>query len=41
MELILSQFNETRNVVAHSCLLNDEEITRFKPLVKDWFRIQS
>lgn len=41
MQQILSQFNKIRNVVAHSCLLNDDEITRFKLLVKDWFRIQS
>lgn len=41
MQQILSQFNKIRNVVAHSCALNDDEITRFKLLVKDWFRIQS
>lgn len=41
MQQILSQFNKIRNVVAHSCELNDDEITRFKLLVKDWFRIQS
>jgi energy-converting hydrogenase A subunit M len=41
MQQILSQFNKIRNVVAHSCVLNDDEITRFKLLVKDWFRIQS
>jgi len=41
MQLILSQFNKIRNVVAHSCELNEDEITRFKLLVKDWFRIQS
>ena len=40
MQQILSQFNKIRNVVAHSCELNDDEITRFKLLVKDWFRIQ-
>jgi hypothetical protein len=38
---ILSQFNKVRNLVAHSCALNEDEITRFKLLVKDWFRIQS
>lgn len=38
---ILSQFNKIRNTVAHSCELNEDEITRFKLLVKDWFRIQS
>jgi hypothetical protein len=41
MQLILSQFNKVRNLVAHSCALNDDEITRFKLTVKDWFRIQS
>ena len=41
MQQILIQFNKIRNVVAHSCVLNDDEITRFKLLVKDWFRIQS
>jgi energy-converting hydrogenase A subunit M len=41
MQTILSQFNKIRNVVAHSCSLNEDEITRFKLLVKDWFRIQS
>lgn len=41
MQQILSHFNKIRNVVAHSCELNEDEITRFKLLVKDWFRIQS
>ena len=41
MQTILSQFNKIRNVVAHSCALNEDEIMRFKLLVKDWFRIQS
>jgi hypothetical protein len=41
MQQILSQFNKVRNVVAHSCQLNDDEIIRFKLFVKDWFRIQS
>jgi hypothetical protein len=41
MQQLLSQFNKIRNVVAHSCELNEDEITRFKLLVKDWFRIQS
>jgi len=41
MQQILSQFNKVRNLVAHSCVLNDDEIIRFKLLVKDWFRIQS
>jgi Swt1-like HEPN len=41
MQQILAQFNKIRNTVAHSCELNDDEITRFKLSVKDWFRIQS
>ena len=41
MQLIFAQFNKIRNTVAHSCELNDDEITRFKLSVKDWFRIQS
>ena len=41
MQQILSQFNKIRNVVAHSCELNEDEINRFKLLAKDWFRIQS
>jgi hypothetical protein len=41
MRVILGQFNKIRNVVAHRSSLNEDEITRFKLLVKDWFRIQS
>ncbi len=37
----LSQFNRIRNVIAHSCTLNDDEIQRFQLLINDWFRIQS
>ena len=36
----LSQFKNIRNVIAHSCELNDDEILRFKLLIKDWLRIQ-
>jgi hypothetical protein len=36
----LSQFSIIRNVIAHSCELNDDEILRFKLLIKDWLRIQ-
>ena len=36
----LSQFSNIRNVIAHSCELNDDEILRFKLLIKDWLRIQ-
>src|SRR6266542_7034196 len=35
MRTILSQFNKIRNVVAHSCALNEDEIIRFELLVKD------
>jgi len=41
MRQTLSQLNKVRNLVAHSCELNEDEITRFKLTVKDWFRIQS
>jgi energy-converting hydrogenase A subunit M len=41
MRQTLSSFNKIRNIVAHSCALNEDEITRFKLTVKDWFRIQS
>jgi hypothetical protein len=36
----LSQFSNIRNVIAHSCELNDDEILRFKLLIKDWLRVQ-
>jgi len=36
----LCQFNNIRNIIAHSCELNDDEIVRFKLLIKDWLRIQ-
>ena len=37
----LSQFNNIRNVIAHSCELNDDEIQRFKLVIKDWLRISN
>jgi hypothetical protein len=37
----LSQFNRIRNIIAHSCELNDDEILRFKLLINDWLRIQT
>ncbi|MGD0339519.1 MAG: Swt1 family HEPN domain-containing protein [Bacteroidota bacterium] len=40
MQQSLVQFNQIRNVIAHSCELNDDEITRFELLIKDWLRIQ-
>lgn len=40
MQAVLGQFNQLRNVIAHSCELNEDEITRFKLLIKDWYRIQ-
>ena len=41
MEQVLTQFNLIRNVIAHSNDLSDDEITRLKLLIKDWFRIQT
>lgn len=41
MQDILSKLNGIRGVVAHSCNLNEDEIDRFKLLIKDWLRIQS
>lgn len=41
MESVISQFGKIRNVIAHSCELEDDDILRLKLLVKDWFRIQS
>jgi energy-converting hydrogenase A subunit M len=37
----LSQFNKIRNIIAHSCELNDDEIARFTLLIRDWIRIQT
>ncbi|MGA2769026.1 MAG: Swt1 family HEPN domain-containing protein [Candidatus Bathyarchaeia archaeon] len=36
----LCQFNNIRNIIAHSCELDNDEIVRFKLLIKDWLRIQ-
>jgi hypothetical protein len=41
MQQTLSQMNQVRNVIAHSCELHDDEITRFELLVRDWLRIQA
>lgn len=41
MQMVLSQFNLIRNVIAHSSELSEDEIDRLKLLIKDWFRIQS
>jgi len=41
MQQTLSQFNQLRNVIAHSCELSDDDIIRFKLLIKDWLRIQT
>lgn len=38
---VLSQFNNIRNIIAHSCELNDDEISRFRLAVNDWLRIQN
>jgi hypothetical protein len=37
----LTPLNKIRNVIAHSCELNDDEILRFKLSIKDWLRIQN
>jgi len=37
----LTGFNKIRNVIAHSCLLQEDELLRLKLAVRDWFRIQS
>lgn len=41
MESVVSQFSKIRNVIAHSCELEEDDIFRLKLLIKDWFRIQS
>lgn len=41
MQQTLSQMNQLRNVIAHSCELREDEITRFELLVRDWLRLQS
>jgi len=41
MEQTLSQFNQLRNVIAHSCDMNDDEITRLTLVINDWLRIQT
>lgn len=40
VQKVLSEFNNIRNIIAHSCELNDDEILRFTILIKDWLRIQ-
>jgi hypothetical protein len=41
MQQTLSQMNQLRNVIAHSCELHEDEITRFELLVRDWLRLQA
>lgn len=41
MESVVSQFSKIRNVIAHSCELEEDDIFRLKLLIKDWFRILS
>lgn len=41
MESVISQFGKIRNVIAHSCELEEDDILRLKLLIKDWFRIQA
>jgi len=38
---ILGQFNQLRNVIAHSCYLTSDERLRLQLLMKDWLRIQT
>jgi energy-converting hydrogenase A subunit M len=41
MQQTLSQFNQIRNVIAHSCKLSESDITRMKLLIQDWLNIQT
>lgn len=41
MESVVSQFSKIRNVIAHSCELEEDDIFRLMLLIKDWFRILS
>lgn len=41
MQQTLLQFNHIRNVIAHSCSLSENDITRFKLLINDWLNIQT
>ena len=42
MKKTLGELNKLRNVIAHSCELNEDDITRFELAIRDWFlRVQS
>ncbi|MCA9487504.1 MAG: hypothetical protein KC516_00930 [Nanoarchaeota archaeon] len=42
MKKVLGQLNKIRNVIAHSCELNEDDITRFELAIRDWFlRVQT
>jgi hypothetical protein len=41
MQQTLSQFNQIRNVIAHSCSLSATDISRLKLLITDWLNIQT
>jgi HEPN superfamily Swt1-like protein len=41
MQQTLSQFNQIRNVIAHSCSLSVNDIARLKLLIRDWLNIQT
>jgi len=41
MQQTLSQFNQIRNIIAHSCKLSENDITRMKLLIQDWLNIQT
>ncbi len=41
MKQTLSQFNQIRNIIAHSCKLGENDIARMKLLIRDWLNIQT
>jgi hypothetical protein len=41
MQQTLSQFNQIRNVIAHSCILDENDIKRMILLIQDWLNIQT
>jgi hypothetical protein len=41
MHQTLGQFNLIRNVIAHSCVLSENDINRLKLLINDWLNIQT
>ena len=41
MQQTLSQLNGLRNIIAHSCELKEDDLTRYELLIRDWLRITS